>query len=321
MKTSITILGTLFVTTTSACGKPDVGPVADGVFSQVDPPSLDEPEPTPPEWECPPDDAPDLVAPEELTDLLQLVQVMSDRDPLALDHMCTTLRDTTLGPIEHSTGEDYPPDLQKRWAEVVARYWRDWDVTLVSELDAIDEPFRVAQSTIDAEYPCGEGPHGLVLCPTPAALPEGEVVMLAMILADDVPLADDTHSHQYAFVFDADGDPANDYVPDASYPFDFFAGTDYWLEALYDPASGWTARASAVLADGQVVTAFSWARIVIAGNTVAALVPRTELGNQSCPEHRMTAFTHLGDYGLQPPHVWMGDTEPTVDDGLEGTCE
>jgi hypothetical protein len=151
-------------------------------------------------------------------------------------------------------------------------------------------------------------------------LPAGEVVVLAMILGAEVPLADATHHHQYAFVFDADGEAANDYVPAAEYPYDFFQGTDLWLSALYDPASGWRMEASSVLADGQIVAQFSWARIVVAGNTIFALVPRGELGNQACPEHRMTAFTHLGDWGLQPPHVWMGDTEPPVDDGLEGTC-
>lgn len=321
MKLPIKLIGSLLTTATLACDKADAVDPNDEVYSQIDPPSLDADPGPPVTWRCDIDELPDFIEPDELLELLQMVNVLSGGDVDELARVCATIKSTILEPIRHSTGADYPPDVEKRWAQIIARYWWGWNVELGSEAGVGTQGFRVAQSAIDAEYPCGQGPNGLVLCPTPAAVPQGELVMIAMILGDDVPLVDDTHSHQYAFVFDADGDAANDYMPSASYPFDFFAGTDLWLEALYDPSLGWTARASSVLADGQIVTAFSWARIVITASTVIALVPRAELGDQACPEHRMTAFTHLGDYGLQPPHVWMGDTEPTVEDGLEGTCD
>ena len=56
--------------------------------------------------------------------------------------------------------------------------------------------------------------------------------------ADDIPLADATSSFQHAFVFDADGSTANNYVPPVAYPDDFLAGTDKWYQLFYAPQGG-----------------------------------------------------------------------------------
>lgn len=280
------------------------------------------PGPTPETWECDIDAVPDFIHPADLETLLRIVNVLSEGDEEELDRLCAYIKDTFIDPIRHSTGEDYPPDLEKQWVAIKARYWRRWDVEVRGEeaTAPTDATFRVASSAIDEAFPCGEGEIGFTLCQDYGPMPEGEILMLAMVLGADVPMDDAVHHHQYAFVFDANGDATDNYEAVDAYPYDFFDGTDQWLQALYSPGAGWsydpvTARL------GEIYPMATSARIVVAGNTIVALVPVAELGGQSCPEHRMTAFTHLGDYGLQPPHVWNGDTEPPVDEGLEGACD
>lgn len=100
--------------------------------------------------------------------------------------------------------------------------------------------------------------------------------------------------------------------------FDFFQGTDLWYEAIHDPAAGWSMRASRIV-DGAIVPMDTDARIVVEGAAVYAIVPIAELGTD-CPHARLTAFAHGGDFGLQPPYEWSGDTELPVDQPLIAAC-
>jgi hypothetical protein len=277
--------------------------------------------PPPPETvTCDITQVPDFIDPKQLEELLWMVWILSNNDKDELQRVCTLIRETFVEPIEHSTGADYPPDVEKEWATLVAKYWQRYDVEVRGHEPPQEDEDDAAPPSIDAAYPCGEGPHGLTLCTDPDPFPEGPTFMLAMLAETQIPLHDMTHGHQYAFVFDADGDPSNNYMPSPSYPYDFFADTDLWYTASYTPVEGWGMFVTTVR-DGQFDAMPSRARLVIADNTVMALIPAEELGGQMCPPHRMTAFTHLGDWGLEPPHVWNGDTEPPVHMGLQGTCD
>ena len=57
------------------------------------------------------------------------------------------------------------------------------------------------------------------------------------------------------------------------------------------------------------------ARAIIKGKAVLLVAPRSEFGVAE-PSYRVTAFTHTGDYGANPPHDWSGDQHPRVSEGL-----
>ncbi|MEE8347689.1 MAG: hypothetical protein V3S20_10100, partial [Dehalococcoidia bacterium] len=81
-------------------------------------------------------------------------------------------------------------------------------------------------------FPCDSLVDGRrTVCPDGAGpVPPGEMIVLAMVLDDDVPLEDPDHFYTYAAVFDADGDPANNFQYVEPFNWDFFQGTDRWYE-------------------------------------------------------------------------------------------
>jgi len=165
------------------------------------------------------------------------------------------------------------------------------------------------------QLPCGAGPDGFTVCAeTPALLEPGDYLTVWMTTLATIPLADPVNSYQYGFVFDADGIAANNYVPSASFPNDFFKGTDRWYEVRYAPVDGW----SLVVTDarnGVLVTVASGARATIVGGSIVLAVPKSEFA-VAHPAYRVTAFCHTGNFGIPPPHVWSGDLSPTVAAGL-----
>lgn len=166
---------------------------------------------------------------------------------------------------------------------------------------------------------CGAGADSHVVCPlgfTHRDAGDGDHLVLMMGFAADVPLDHAVELYQYAFVFDSDGDPANNYTPAPQWPNDFFKDTDLWVEANYDPAGGWTARVSDVVSNTPQPRSTSQAKIYVSGNAIALIVPVTDLfGSASYPgaTYRVTAFRHEGAFLAGP---WNGDTVPLVDDPL-----
>ncbi len=231
---------------------------------------------------------------------------------------CMALREADSSPPKHSTGEDWP-------ALILDNFIIHGAIISLIHLSTASNNFapgvNISPVTINSEYPCGDGPHGKTLCVQDIPLPEGDWFMAAVVTGDDVPLADPTRSHQIGFVFDADGNTANNYQASPDYPSDFFIDTDRWYTANYAPGSGWSMSVSQWNGSQATPDVASMARIIIQGNLLVALIPASELGGQSCPPHRMTTFSHLGDYGLNPPHDWAGDIEPPVASGLGTTCD
>jgi hypothetical protein len=167
--------------------------------------------------------------------------------------------------------------------------------------------------TIDEEFPCGDGPRGYTICASQDPFPADDMFVVAAITEDEIPLMDAEWLKELSFVFDADGDPNNNYVAAPAYPNDFFQDTDRWYVARWDGAS-WVLAVSTAI-DSNIQAAASDARVVIAGNTVMALIPASEFAT-ACPDWRVTTFAHKGDYGINPPHDWSGAIEPPVDMGL-----
>lgn len=153
-----------------------------------------------------------------------------------------------------------------------------------------------AAARLTTQFPCGDGPIGKTVCGTAGAFTPGDWVVLVSDFDSAIPLADPTWRYQHAFVFDADGIAANDYVAPAKYPKDFFAGTDKWFQLFYEPGKGWSVKVVDVrISNTNPVP--SAARFVIAGRELAIFIPRAELDG-AAPTFRVTTFRHQGDYGL-----------------------
>ena len=193
------------------------------------------------------------------------------------------------------------------------------DHTTLQAWYAAPLPLKLAllqQLFYNTDFPCGASPNGYTLCPQPEQLPpEGDYLVLYQVLEKEIPLADTTNHYVYGFVFDADGVTTNNYQAPAQYPNDFYDKTDRWYEAKYTPSGGWVVTVSDAI-DGKVTPVTSAARVIISGNTLMLVVPKSEFGT-SQPKFRLTAFRHTGDYGINPPHNWDGSLWPAVKDGLQ----
>jgi hypothetical protein len=148
----------------------------------------------------------------------------------------------------------------------------------------------------------------------PLQLAEGDFHIVHFSCAGVIPIvdADPTAVYQYAFVFDSDGNTANNYTTADN---DFFNDTDKWYVMSYTDAGGWVLTVSTAF-DGTIVEVASAARVIIKDNAMTLLVPTSEFA-VSDPGYRVTAFCHNGDFGINPPHNWSGDLHPPVADGLE----
>jgi len=175
--------------------------------------------------------------------------------------------------------------------------------------------YQIDDAYGNTEFPCGKGDYGYTLCPPQSAdKPEGFYVVAYNLLDQPVTLEDPDYYYTYAFVFDSDGDSANNWVPLSQYPKDFFKDTDRWFVINYAPSSGWSMEVSDVRS-GSIEPIASGARITISEGALMLVVPLEEF-DDSTPQYRVTSFRHRGDFGLQPPHDWTGDIVPTVDEPL-----
>jgi hypothetical protein len=264
-----------------------------------------------PEWEweiiedplCP-DGLPEGITEEDLDAWLSLSGATGASEE-QLAALCATLMAGIAEAIEHSADDMPPPDATARWAWIKLRSHH-----------ALPIPAEV----LEAEFPCGEGANGTVLCGGAGLPPDasGDYLVLTMVLDAPVPVGDDELYEQYGFVFDQDGDTSNNFVASPSYPNDTYQGTDRWYQVLLSP--GQAPRLEALDATGgSLFPVASAARAVINDDVIMLMVPADEM-LASCPAFRMTAFTHHGDYGFEPPNFWAGDAEPPVDQPLTPFC-
>ncbi|MBX7083600.1 MAG: caspase family protein [Nannocystaceae bacterium] len=252
----------------------------------------------------------------------------------------TTDTDGTTGDTDGTTGDTDPtggcadPDLEHIAQALAAALGTDVDEPVCSggqslpagnqtlhpdgikTSDATEEVDWISGGSIlgvdlPSDVPCGPGAGYTVLC-TGMSLPiDGPAAIFYGRVAAPIDIDEPDFSYQYAFVFDTDGDPSNDYVPGPQYPADFFAGSDLWLYTLHNAGEGWyTWGASAAVGFANVPSS---ERILIADDVVALIVDQDEIGGDAA-SWRMTAFRHLGDGGAAMP--WSGDVVPPVGDPL-----
>ena len=156
----------------------------------------------------------------------------------------------------------------------------------------------------DSYFPCNqEIEGGWVVCQEPSQpMPEGEILILAMKLADVVPLEDPDHFYTYAAVLDADGDPSNNFQFFPPYDWDYFQNTDRWYQLNWVPQRGsWSLDVMDMRPEPGPVN--SKARVVIYGDVIGFFIPAEEYSVDS-PGFRLTAFGHDGTYS---PDVSSGD--------------
>ncbi|HWB76732.1 MAG TPA: caspase family protein [Nannocystaceae bacterium] len=182
--------------------------------------------------------------------------------------------------------------------------------TATEEVDWIDEGVILGVD-LPGDVPCGPGATYNVFCTGQTLAIDGPVAIVWGRVAAPIDPDEKTFSYQYGFVFDTDGDDANNYVPSPSYPSDFFAGTDQWFYTVHNAGEGWYTWASSAAAGFANVP--SSERIIVAGDLVALVVNEDEV-HPDTASYRITAFRHLGDYGQSMP--WSGDVVPAVADGL-----
>lgn len=230
---------------------------------------------------------------------------------------CAGLRRALPDPPKISSDDDDDSNDMEAWttakATLVKRYGEPPEK---SDGDPQGEQtFRTEFRSIDESAPCGRDGDIVVACASGASFPAGDFFLASNIFEGDIPLDDPTWLYTYAFVFDQDGDPTNNWVPLPQFPNDFFQDTDRWYQLQYTPGMGWWLEVQVADEAGNITPVASDARVVIDGNTVTAYIPAAEFSDP-CPDYRMTSFGHTGDFGLGDPRVWTADVEPVIEEGL-----
>jgi len=167
---------------------------------------------------------------------------------------------------------------------------------------------------LNSLYPCGLNTNGMTLC-SPAVsgpLPGGDYVMVYTVLHAPFPSMDANNTYQFGFVFDRDADPANNFVPSALFPNDFFKGTDFWIQAGGKPGISFGFDATDAT-NNVLSTVPTLARLIIDGATLFLLVPRTHF-TVADPPVRFSVFRHDGNFGFNGN--WDGDVQRPVSQPL-----
>lgn len=160
--------------------------------------------------------------------------------------------------------------------------------------------------SLDDLLPCGRDGDTHTLC-GPRVYDGDHLVVLARLGA---PVDFDTDRiHQYAFVFDRDGDPGDDYLAGGAYPKDTWDHSDLRYELAI---SGGVSQVNVTEGAGFAPVS-TGARLVVDGGLIAAFIPQDELGvDDGAVPMRATTFWHLGDYGEGPGEMFNIDLFPVV---------
>jgi hypothetical protein len=152
----------------------------------------------------------------------------------------------------------------------------------------------------------------LVVCPDSVLpMPAGDMVQVASMYAEDVPLADEGHSLIYSAVFDSDGESADDWVYFPPYDWDLFRDTDRWYQLIWDHLNGtWSVTVTQVDSSQNTADVQSTARAVIWGSTINWFISGTEFPSDQ-PGYRVTSFGHDGYYSANDRGADVSGADPT----------
>lgn len=187
-------------------------------------------------------------------------------------------------------------------------------------IDIINFASRLDEMTMDAMnrvfnwsvVECGTTTElGTVVCPSGVQdMPEGELLSVAMQLAEEVPLDDSGHSYIYSLVLDSDGDPANDWVYHDPYDWDLFQDADRWYQLTWDHRSSeWSLDVTQVSASQTTSTVPSTVRALIRGDTIIYYVSMSELSPDA--SYRVCSFAHDGTYDFDDAGADVNGADPT----------
>ena len=172
----------------------------------------------------------------------------------------------------------------------------------------VDDMFNV-----NPVYQCGQSDATrTVVCAGGGAtpMPAGKIDEFFMQLGADVPLADAVKSYIYSLVLDSDGDPTNNWIPQAPYDWDYFQGADLWYQIVWDHlAKKWSLSAKQVSAAQAAVAAVSTARAIIEGDAITFYVSASELPAPT--GYRVTAFGHDGNFTVSSRSGDVSGANPT----------
>lgn len=161
-------------------------------------------------------------------------------------------------------------------SDLVERDDRHVDITeIIAVLFSDSNPPRDLFSCFDPNVTCS------------GDLGEGPLVHAAMLLEGPVPEEPD-HFLVYALVGQRDEDVANDWVAQSPFDWDLFQQTDWWLQLIYDPLSGWRLDGTHVLADQTTEPFTPNAVVVRQGARIDFFVPLADLAWPF--RFRMTSF-------------------------------
>lgn len=170
---------------------------------------------------------------------------------------------------------------------------------------------------LEARYPEGDGPNGHTVKASMSSLTAGYYLFAYMKTAGPIPANDRGRYYQYATVLDRDNDSSNNYVPGATFAKDFFRDSDTWIE--YTNEMGVLGVKMTDAQNNNIQPLSTDTMAIIAGNTLVFVIPMIDIPTVLpcfAPVHRMTAFCHGGDFGINPPHDWSGSVRPDQLDPL-----
>ena len=198
-------------------------------------------------------------------------------------------------------------------AMIISQTMEDTDIMLATTLILMfgtDATLEYFGNTI---YPCdSEIESGFVVCAVDSLpIEPGKVFMIVMKLAAEVPAADPDRFLTYSVLFDADGDPDNNFQYTDPYDWEYYQNTDRWYILGWDPDAGsWFLSVMDFASNSYPYP--TAARAVVMGDIVVFFIPASEFSAEY-PPYRLSTFGHDGSY---LPEASCGDVSganPTED--------
>lgn len=163
---------------------------------------------------------------------------------------------------------------------------------------------------LGALLPCGQSGDAHTLCGGRDYTGDYTVVLAELGGMIDF---DSDRIYQYAFVFDRDSDPGDNYIAGGSFPYDTWDQSDI----RYELSVGNGNYALNVTEGPNFTSVDSGAVLHVEGTTIMGVIPRDEIGGgptDPLVPMRATTFWHLGDFGQGPDQAFNIDLFPVVHD-------
>ena len=167
----------------------------------------------------------------------------------------------------------------------------------------------------ESAFECGEASltRRVVCADRVLDMPPGDVLIAAMTLVGDVPVASAERSYIYSLVLDSDGFAENNWEFNEPFDWDLFQGTDRWYQLLWDHRQAKSSLTVNQLTDNGNVsgTEASTVRAVVDGNTIVFFVSMSEFASDT-PGARLTAFHHDGRFSEETRGADVSGSDPTA---------